>query len=1291
MIQNAKEHAITFQGDARFAEYFYSLVFLNESTDGYFFLWDYEKERVYFASAIEENYALHRGIGEGYTLEECTRMIYRRDLTQWAAQLWNVHEREQDLSYMAFRMVDRDGRPHWMSCRGRILRDKVEKPLIMVGYLTGADVQQKADSLTGLMGSSRFLEELGADLAARKSGTILVLGLDNFKDYNKKYGRSKGNDVLVRMARVLDKYVDEAYRIYRLDSDRFALNLTDCHQEETSHIYQSIRKKMQNVCSISGGSVAYPVDGVKDAGSLYLYAESALDRAKKEGKDRLAFFSPEDYKRQLYLIDLTEEMRESVKNGCKGFSLRFQPQVRMSDYHLSGAEALLRYESKRFGLVSPEEFITILEQTGLIIPVGAWVLKEAIAQCKKWRAYQNDFHMSINLSYTQLKERELSSYIYELLDEQDLPGAAITLELTESMQLQEYTSFNQLFYDWSSRGIEVSIDDFGTGYSSLSYLKSLAIDEIKIDRCFVSHIQLSSYNYRLLNNILELAKSAKIRVCCEGVETLDELHILEDLAPGILQGYYFSKPLTMEEFEMTYLKSPAKQESWEKELLHRDVEKQPQIREVDYKTILDELEEVVYVMDLETYELYYMNPATKRLTGNKDYAGEKCYSLLYGRSQPCPFCSNKKLLQEKNHVFHSNNTYLGKRMLIRDKVIQWNGRPARLEIGFNASNLNEQFNVVDQKLEVEENLVRMLRSVFRIEEEKMALQELLHGVGRFYKADHCMLFLYAKEIHAWRLLYEWNKECIPGRQRELFAIPEEKIEAWHDIFAEGKGVEISGFSDTELLEWLGARAVLMTAVRLVDKPIGILITDNPTYQSKNPQMLVKAAPFVAGLMEKSGILEEQDDYFMGLRRRLNVAQTVKEMRMGLWEIVTDAAISDAKLLADRQAYDMMGLKHGMEGEEDFAFWWSQIKEGYQNHVKEALLEMMHSDRVVQCEYIWKHPKQGETWMCMMGACSQVEQGKYVLRGCQMRCADIVSKQMSENKKLQNTHLRRDFFYEALLQETKGYAEVRLEDGKVYASGGLWENMEMDCQAEKITYYDWFIRKISRVVVEEDQEACFRFLQTQQLRLAYESGGRMLSLQYRRLLDNLTYHWMEAEVRIIKEKETGNLYALFYLKDIDAVKQQEQKVACAQAEEPINLNRRMFEYQVVQHMREEAVAGTEKVMLLIDLDAETEAAYRPFLHILWRQFRKSDRIGRLGEHQFAVFVDAQIDREKLHCRLTRMLEEVMALGDVRACHIGVVFVCSEEFNYERVVRHAAEAMQESKREGGESGIGYYRTE
>lgn len=249
---------------------------------------------------------------------------------------------------------------------------------------------------------------------------------------------------------------------------------------------------------------------------------------------------------------LLKEMEQSSENDCSGFFLVYQPQIKVESYQLFGAEALLRYHSSVFGQVMPGDFIPLLEQTGLISTVGMWVLKKALAQCREWRVKMPDFHISVNISYVQLTQPDIRESVLNVLKESGLPGSALTLEVTESMQLQDFQYFNEIFSEWKQEGIEISVDDFGTGYSSLGYLKYLKIDEIKIDRCFVSGIQDSGYNYKLLKNILELTDSAHIRACCEGVEEKEELQVLEELKPELAQGYLFSKPCDSTLFERRY-------------------------------------------------------------------------------------------------------------------------------------------------------------------------------------------------------------------------------------------------------------------------------------------------------------------------------------------------------------------------------------------------------------------------------------------------------------------------------------------------------------------------------------------------------------------------------------------------------------------------------------------------------------------------------------------------------------------------------------------------------------------
>lgn len=247
----------------------------------------------------------------------------------------------------------------------------------------------------------------------------------------------------------------------------------------------------------------------------------------------LIFFSMEDFQEEVNKIRQQDELRESVKNGCEGFAVYYQPQVYGKDFSLYGAEALVRFCSPTRGLVGPAEFIPMLEQSGLICTVGLWVLREAIRQCVKWREVIQDFHVNVNISYVQLQQERIIEDVLNLLREYDLPGEALTLEVTESMQLQDYAYFNKIFYEWKKWGIQIAIDDFGTGYSNLSYLKSMDIDETKIGSCFVSRVCKNVYHYRLIRNMIELSHSARMKVCCGGVETEEELAALRELKVSV--------------------------------------------------------------------------------------------------------------------------------------------------------------------------------------------------------------------------------------------------------------------------------------------------------------------------------------------------------------------------------------------------------------------------------------------------------------------------------------------------------------------------------------------------------------------------------------------------------------------------------------------------------------------------------------------------------------------------------------------------------------------------------------
>lgn len=536
--------------------YLDTIEFLNEGTEDYFFLWDFGEHRIHFSEAIHKEYPLPFHGREGNTLEEWESLIYARDLQNFKNEVPLLESGKKEIHAMEYRIVDKSGGKKWVSCRGKSRFYEDGTPKLMIGRISGSVLSNKADALTGLMNTNKFMEDMMKCKEHGCSGYLMILGIDNLKHINIQYGRNYGNQILKRVTDILEENSDASMNIYRLDGDRFGVMFPGGSREAVERVYGSIRENLKEYCSVSAGVVfcdSESTDAPADCGTIYQYAEVALDRAKQKGKDMLIFFSEDYYKEQFDRIRFQEELSSSVKNGMRGFYLKYQPMVDGKTFRVCGAEALLRYESPEWGKIGPDAFIPVLEQTGFINQAGEWVLRTAANQCREWRKVCPDFRMNVNMSYIQLRNSEITKQVLDIVKETGVPGSALILEVTESMQLQDYSIFNERFCQWKEHGMEIAIDDFGTGYSSLAYLQSLEVDEIKIDRCFVSDIQDSAYNYHLLRNVMELAYSAGIKVCCEGVETEEELSVLKELRPDFLQGFLFARPCEADVFSKNYL------------------------------------------------------------------------------------------------------------------------------------------------------------------------------------------------------------------------------------------------------------------------------------------------------------------------------------------------------------------------------------------------------------------------------------------------------------------------------------------------------------------------------------------------------------------------------------------------------------------------------------------------------------------------------------------------------------------------------------------------------------------
>ena len=478
--------------DHVFKFYLETLSFLHKSFDDYFYLLDFTTDRIYFFGDIAEKYDVFHESTEYSTVAEWCRIVYPRDLARLVEDLNQVRNGEQLTHSMEYRLLDKGGDLVWISCSGKALCDHEGNVSWMLGRVSDSAWSNRVDELTGTLLFDTLRAETDKILEEDRTGFFLVIGIDDLKKINMKNGRDFGDEVLCRVAAAVEEQTNRQHNVYRINGDCFAVNLPNYKREDVQDIFEGIQKLVTDYCTVSGGCVPYREYHIPDSGSLCQYAERTLELGKSQGKNVLKFFSTDDYEKELESLELREELMNAVKNSFTGFSVCYQPQVHPVDFSLFGAEALLRFTSPTRGVVSPVEFIPILEQSGLICSVGLWILEQALLQCKVWRKYHSDFHISVNVSYTQLQDRDLANQFLWVLKKSGLPGDALTLEVTESMELHDYPELNGLFAQLKMVGVEISVDDFGTGYSSLSRLKELDIDEIKIDRCFVTDIQNSA-------------------------------------------------------------------------------------------------------------------------------------------------------------------------------------------------------------------------------------------------------------------------------------------------------------------------------------------------------------------------------------------------------------------------------------------------------------------------------------------------------------------------------------------------------------------------------------------------------------------------------------------------------------------------------------------------------------------------------------------------------------------------------------------------------------------------------
>ncbi|GGF87240.1 bifunctional diguanylate cyclase/phosphodiesterase [Paenibacillus abyssi] len=414
------------------------------------------------------------------------------------------------------------------------------------------------DFLTGLPNLRRLTIQFDEELHKTERIAIMFMDLDRFKFINDMFGHSVGDYLLKAVANRVLEHTEDNVMVARIGGDEFILLLPNYNRESAAKIAQKLLEELSRpfihvgnelFMTPSIGISLYPIDG-DNAELLIKNSDIAMYRAKELGRNNYQFYDPEMNE----LINRRAQLEKGLRKALElnEFTLYFQPQINLATGHIIGNEALIRWHHGELSMISPADFIPLSEETGLIVSIGEWVLRKACEQNVAWqKAGFSPMRVSVNLSARQIQQKNLVENVTEILQQTGLDPQYLELEITESIAMHNEDYVIAKLHALKKLGIKIAMDDFGTGYSSLSYLNKLPIDTLKIDKSFLSDLK-EGLNAEICSTIIAMARNMRLTVIAEGVETEEQLRFLIDQKCDEAQGYIFSKPMPVEEFNLLF-------------------------------------------------------------------------------------------------------------------------------------------------------------------------------------------------------------------------------------------------------------------------------------------------------------------------------------------------------------------------------------------------------------------------------------------------------------------------------------------------------------------------------------------------------------------------------------------------------------------------------------------------------------------------------------------------------------------------------------------------------------------
>lgn len=495
-------------------------------------------EYMYGAGDIWENY-----------IHPDDRVAYRRGIDE----IFTGHSFGHDMQY---RVRKPDGEYDVCTCRGVVIRDIYGEPDYFVGTIRSHGNQGNVDTLTGLRNQYGFFEDLDGYINRKVPVFAFLIGINKFSEINEMYGYHFGNRVLQLFSRKTYEAIGNMGTCYRMDGTKFAIIGNRLSWDEAQANYNYFRNYFRESFEVDDKKILLEVNcGVLkvdnfdiDTQAVYSCLNFAYHESKNNHQGDIVLFHNDLNENNKHRIEKLHAIRGSIMHGYRGFYLMYQPVVDAQTEELISAEALLRWKNDTYGVVPPDQFLPLLESDPLFPELGEWIIKQAISAAKKIIKKVPNFIININLSYTQLEKKDFVDMVFRILDEMKYPADHVCFEVTERCRMLDVKLLKNVTTSLKARGILVALDDFGTGFSSVGIVKELPFDIIKIDRGFVAKIEEDSVERELIKYFSGLASLFGAKVCVEGIESAGMRDILQNYNVGSFQGYYYAKPLMLDQF-----------------------------------------------------------------------------------------------------------------------------------------------------------------------------------------------------------------------------------------------------------------------------------------------------------------------------------------------------------------------------------------------------------------------------------------------------------------------------------------------------------------------------------------------------------------------------------------------------------------------------------------------------------------------------------------------------------------------------------------------------------------------